>query len=771
MQRRTHPSSMRQPHAAAAALSILSCALVSECVKDLRAALLVSTKFARPSSHAPHASFQDAPAMPGDDFFVVAEQQDCFAHMAQAATCDVPLRDPWSREAEDLCAAVQLVASHMAAGTSAILMQTRSSTVQMLQAWRRRLAPIDKQLHSLSHPFVRPLSSRFSIALVFALINAMNWPDVDLATDMLLGFPLVGHIPPSMIHRPKQDPGSDDPDGDCVPMNAKLHASILKRGLSATPAELLDLTDTYAASIKEVESSYSWATGPFSLPDVRRLFPDGFCVFRRFPVRRYPDSPVRPCDDGKENGANARTHAQETIVCENSDFPTRVASMFYSLLGGSVEMRLGTDDLKKAYRQLPSAHPHLSGVVAQFNPHTKRVAYFVLRGMPFGLKGAVLQFNRLTKFMTAACRSLFASCCCSYYDDYCTVEPHLSAQSSQLCLLRLHEILGLLLDPEKHSRAAVANPFLGVVTDFSQFALGNVIVRVKPDRRENLLRALASVLEHRKLTRSMAATLHGKMYFVATTAFGRIGVAALAALNERAHHPRSKSKLTPALVSSLTFLLLLLSRLPPRVVQLRRAFRRALLVWSDASLEHGVGRLGFVAHDPEDNAVFYSACIVPSYIMHSFAHVHACICQLEILAALFAYLSMPSSRFANRHVLHWVDNTAAVTGLYKGSSSRADSAYLLCILSILRLRFAFRPFWEYVRSKANIADLPSRGIFGSLISMGAIWLTPVLPTEHEYRRSLHDWLPAMFKRSRQAPRAPGTPRRARLSQKRRRRSA
>ena len=157
--------------------------------------------------------------------------------------------------------------------------------------------------------------------------------------------------------------------------------------------------------------------------------------------------------------------------------------------------------------------------------------------------------------------------------------------------------------------------------------------------------------------------------------------------------------------------------------------------------------------------------------MHSFAHVHACICQLEILAALFAYLSMPSSRFANRHVLHWVDNTAAVTGLYKGSSSRADSAYLLCILSILRLRFAFRPFWEYVRSKANIADLPSRGIFGSLISMGAIWLTPVLPTEHEYRRSLHDWLPAMFKRSRQAPRAPGTPRRARLSQKRRRRSA
>ena len=36
--------------------------------------------------------------------------------------------------------------------------------------------------------------------------------------------------------------------------------------------------------------------------------------------------------------------------------------------------------------------------------------------------------------------------------------------------------------------------------------------------------------------------------------------------------------------------------------------------------------------------------------------------------------------------------------------------------------------------------------FGSLARMGAVWVSPVLPSEAEYRRLLHDWLPAVFQR-------------------------
>ena len=75
---------------------------------------------------------------------------------------------------------------------------------------------------------------------------------------------------------------------------------------------------------------------------------------------------------------------------------------------------------------------------------------------------------------------------------------------------------------------------------------------------------------------------------------------------------------------------------------------------------------------------------------------------------------------------------------------------------MLRLRFGFRPFRQYVQSKANVADLPSRGEFTSLIAMGASWVVPRLPTRDEYRRSLSNWLPSVFRRraSRAAPQKP-----------------
>ena len=67
--------------------------------------------------------------------------------------------------------------------------------------------------------------------------------------------------------------------------------------------------------------------------------------------------------------------------------------MFRERLPQPSSFRLSTNDLKKAYRQMPSGHPEVT-VVAIWNPHLKVVEFFIIYGMPFGLAASVLQFNR-----------------------------------------------------------------------------------------------------------------------------------------------------------------------------------------------------------------------------------------------------------------------------------------------------------------------------------------------------------------------------------------
>ena len=85
----------------------------------------------------------------------------------------------------------------------------------------------------------------------------------------------------------------------------------------------------------------------------------------------------------------------------------------WSMLGG-------TDDLADAYRHVPCADPRFT-VVAIPNAETGEVEYFTLSGFNFGLKSAVLHFNRFPELMVAAARQIFASVCSHYYDDFVVV--------------------------------------------------------------------------------------------------------------------------------------------------------------------------------------------------------------------------------------------------------------------------------------------------------------------------------------------------------------
>ena len=60
------------------------------------------------------------------------------------------------------------------------------------------------------------------------------------------------------------------------------------------------------------------------------------------------------------------------------------------------------------------------------------------------------------------------------------------------------------------------------------------------------------------------------------------------------------------------------------------------------------------------------------------------------------------------HVLHFADNKAANAGAINGSSSSPDMARLVSALHLRWVALRISPWVEFVKSEANLSDLPSR---------------------------------------------------------------
>ena len=116
------------------------------------------------------------------------------------------------------------------------------------------------------------------------------------------------------------------------------------------------------------------------------------------------------------------------------------------------------------------------------------------------------------------------------------------------------------------------------------------------------------------------------------------------------------------------------------------------------------------------------------------------IAQLEGMALLSPYLTYPD-RLVGRRVVHFVDNTVALSAMVNGYSSSTDMAALANAFHLTAVGLGARTYFDYVPSKANIADLPSRGEYDVPRRLGAVQGRPmVLPTRQQLEGPLHAWL-------------------------------
>ena len=458
------------------------------------------------------------------------------------------------------------------------------------------------------------------------------------------------------------------------------------------------------------------------------------CLYR-FGVEQ--GSKIRGCDDAARCGHNGRTRMFETIHCIGADFPALVARAFEAVCPGE-ECWIGTDDVEAAYRKVLNSKPQYT-VVAMVDPGSGDVRYFPMPGFPFGLKSAVVAFNRVEEFLVEISRVLMLVPAGHYYDDGVIVEPRFAGRSGQRANWFVHEVVGMPLAEKKHERMRASNPFLGIVSDFAR-SPGSVVLRVKEQRRKRLLEIIKGVLERGELTGAQAASIRGKLYFTSLSAFGGVGRAPLQALAARQYSASDDIAIGDRLRDALESMCALLRRLPPRVVPLvDKGREQCVYIWSDAMWEPLTDAQGDAVQvfDEVSGESFYIAKATLAFVVYrpwcdKWSHAYrdvgietirqmvpgkkTYIGQLEALAAAAAVHSLPESWLAGRDGYMWIDNMGAKYSLQKGSARAEDSARIVDSFSKRVAGLQFRPWFEYVPSKQNVADLPSRGMWAEYYS-------------------------------------------------------
>jgi hypothetical protein len=210
-----------------------------------------------------------------------------------------------------------------------------------------------------------------------------------------------------------------------------------------------------------------------------------------------------------------------------------------------------------------------------------------------------------------------------------------------------------------------------------------VFLSPTPERVEDILTDLTKCEEANHLPPSVGAeALFGRLSFVMQTTVGAVGRAATQPLLQRAHEAGGQpAPFTPAIMRHmLRFFraLPLLPSIPPLALRCEPARDDDLppvVVYTDASYcEAGWSGLGIIITDGDDR--YEAGCRVPQWLLEWLRPRGQQINHLEAIAIAAARLTFPDV-LLRRRVLHFVDNTVALSGPCRAPPKGTTSSLLL----------------------------------------------------------------------------------------------
>ena len=119
-------------------------------------------------------------------------------------------------------------------------------------------------------------------------------------------------------------------------------------------------------------------------------------------------------------------------------------------------------------------------------------------------------------------------------------------------------------------------------------------------------------------------------------------------------------------------------------------------------------RVAFVAFVPGRPRPIVSRLVLPDWVYeHLSRDAVTLIQQAELIAAVGAHRTLAAA-LGSEAVVHFVDNTGALSNLIHGYAQRPDCGRLTNSFHLTVARLRSKVWLEWVPSKANVADAPSR---------------------------------------------------------------
>ena len=357
-----------------------------------------------------------------EDLLVPASVQEIAPHVQWALGLDHPLENVALHASPVLRAAVQYVARFRGPGAAEAIAADREARWSRWCAARRGLAAEQRELELIRAEFCEPSVAAGAppaeIATFAACMLAGGWPDVGYTLCQVVGFPCVGDYKDSGVFRQVEQPATVRPgelanEGQIAAVERALAGEAERASVDAEKREALDyITRATREEVAPPPGSEkpSVAAGPFTKEEVdAKLGRREWRPLQRFVidqgVKEDGSRARRVCDNCKSSRTNEMLGVHETISCEDPSFPILVAHLFAEAFGYQREALVhATDDVAAAYRQLRCAHPEYT-VVAIWDTIEGGVRYYTMYGHNFGLKSAVLSFNRHTQLISWVARN------------------------------------------------------------------------------------------------------------------------------------------------------------------------------------------------------------------------------------------------------------------------------------------------------------------------------------------------------------------------------
>ena len=573
-----------------------------------------------------------------------------------------------------------------------------------------RLAPLTDQLRQWQPDSVKQVTKDLNLSLLLALVLVMGWPDVHMCYEMCYGFKVVGNIPNCHVYAQTHPPLVDE-------------ASILGSGWDAAlqikhrlrPSEADEfLTE---ATMKDVAAGFAEDPLPWH-EFVRRHPPGTFRVLRRFQVLQASGK-KRPCDDGDEGGHSALTADDNLLELCAATQPAVVVSQLHAraerrgiepmLIPDSLSS--GGDDWPDAYRYTPfDPVQRLMAVVIFWHAQWQTPALALYRGLLFGLSGAVVAFNRFSKFTQHMGRQLLFILLSMYFDDASYQDWTSCGQSAQYHLQRVLTALGRPFALAKRQEMSKEADFLGLQHSMERALEGVVEFWPRTSILTNLNRILVDAWLDNYLPPGMASKVYGMWNFLETGLWGHLGRAGLIHLRRRMYIDTPPFCINEGLAKMIRMFAALLSaeikreyRVQPSVGPRLPRFLAASDAAADTPSRPTGGFLIHLLPGPGIAAVLDLNQEVASLLTPG----EQKIAQWELIQVLAALVIYPDA-FRGRQGLWFIDNVAALFSLVKGKSNVPDMDAMAMVVHALLFSLRCGMYFEYVQSPANWADEISR---------------------------------------------------------------